>query len=71
MTLADLVREIARYHDAHILIADSRIASLTISGVFEVKELEPVLQALQVSLDLELVTLNENTFQLIKAPASI
>jgi transmembrane sensor len=71
MTLTDLVREIARYHDAHILIADNNIAALTISGVFKLEELEPILQALQISLDLELVTLNDYTFQLIKNPSNI
>ena len=71
MTLTNLVREIARYHDAHILIADSNIAALTITGVFKLEELEPILQALQISLGLELVTLNDYTFQLIKNPSNI
>jgi transmembrane sensor len=71
MTLTNLVQEIARYHDAHILIADNNIAALTISGVFKLEELEPILQALQISLDLELVTLNDYTFQLIKTPSNI
>ena len=59
MTLSHLVQEIERYHDTHILIADKDIAALTISGVFELEELELILQALQVSLDLELVAVVE------------
>ena len=71
MTLAELAGEIERYHDTHILIADSSIATLTISGVFQLKELGPILQALQLSLNLDVITLDDKTLQLIKSPAKI
>ena len=69
MTLAEFVRQIERYHDTHILISDSSIATMTISGVFKLNELDPTLQALQLSLGLQVISLNDNTLHLIK-PAS-
>ncbi|MBE9539585.1 MAG: FecR family protein [Proteobacteria bacterium] len=69
MTLFEFVRQIERYHDTHILISDSSIAAMTISGVFPLDELGPILQALQLSLGLQVLSLNDNTLQLIK-PAS-
>jgi len=71
MTLTDLVRQIERYHDTHILITDISIATLTISGVFALKELDPILQALQLSLGLAILPVDDKTVQLIKAPAKI
>jgi transmembrane sensor len=71
LTLAELVKEIERYHDIHILIADSNIATLTISGVFALKELDPILQALQLSLNLEVIAVDDKTLQLISSPAKI
>jgi transmembrane sensor len=71
MTLMELAAQIERYHDIHILITDTSIATLTLSGVFPLNELEPVLQAVQVSLGLEVLTLDDKTLQLIKPPAKI
>jgi len=71
MPLAQLIREIERYHDTHILITVNSIAALTITGVFTLSELEPILQALQLSLGLEAVPVNDNTLQLIKPAATI
>ena len=70
MTLADLVGQIERYHDTHILITDSSIAALTITGVFPLHEIEPILQALQVSLGLQVVPLGDKTLQLIRPTAA-
>ena len=69
MTLFEFARQIERYHDTRILISDSSIAAMTISGVFPLDELDPILQALQLSLGLQVISLNDNTLQLIK-PAS-
>ena len=68
MTLTELVRQIERYHDTHILITDSSIATSTISGVFALSDIDPILQALQVSLGLSVVSIDDKTLQLIKAP---
>jgi len=68
MPLTELIRQIERYHDTHILIVDGNVAALTVSGIFELNELDPTLQALQLSLGLEIVELNSNTLQLLKPP---
>ncbi len=69
MTLTNFVRQIERYHDIHILITDSSIAAITISGVFTLNDLEPILQALQLSLGLEVIPVNDKILQLIKPPS--
>jgi len=71
MPLAQLIQEIERYHATHILITDSGIAALTITGVFSLSELEPILQALQVSLGIKAVPVNDNTLQLVRASEAI
>ncbi len=71
MTLTELVRQIERYHDTHILITDSSIATLTLSGVFALNDIGPILQALQLSLGLEVVSIGDKTLQLVRAPEKI
>jgi len=71
MTLAELIRQIERYHDIHILVTDASIATMTISGVFQLSELDPILQALQISLNIDSIPVDSKTLQLVKAPTSI
>jgi len=71
MTLFEFVRQIERYHDTHILIPDSSIAAMTISGVFPLDELDPILQALQLSLGLQVVPVDAKTLKLIKPLSQI
>lgn len=66
LPLVQLVGELARYHDSTILIGDRDVASLSVSGVFDLDHPESVLQALERSFALEVVRLDDNTVQLLK-----
>ncbi|QIB65492.1 FecR family protein [Kineobactrum salinum] len=68
LPLTQLTRELARYHDTRILIGDRDTANLTVSGVFNLDHPDSVLQALERSLALKVVRLDERTVQLLKAP---
>lgn len=68
MSLHDLAREIERYHDTHILIADRDLAALSVSGVFRLDQPDTMLQAVALSLDLQIKPLDEHSVQLLKAP---
>ena len=68
MPLMELVAQIERYHDTHILISDASIATLTVSGVFRLSELEPMLQALQLSLGLQATPVGRNSIALTRSP---
>lgn len=66
-SVAQLTRELARYHDTRILIGDRAVADLTVSGVFNLDHPDSVLLALERSLALQVVRLDERTVQLLKA----
>lgn len=66
MSLSALTKEIERYHDVHIILTDTRVASLTLSGVFAIADLDPILEAVQLTLGLEMVSIDANTLQLLK-----
>lgn len=66
MPLLELTRELARYSDTRIVIRDRDVARLTVSGVFNVDHPDSVLQALERSLQLQVVRLDDNTVQLLK-----
>jgi transmembrane sensor len=66
MSLSALTKEIERYHDVHIILTDARVASLTLSGVFAIADLDPILEAVQLTLGLEMVSIDANTLQLLK-----
>ncbi|MBT4522395.1 MAG: FecR family protein [Halieaceae bacterium] len=68
MPLPELVAQIERYNGTHILITDSNVAALTVSGVFELNQPRAILDALELSLDLKVVTLDPQTLQLLKSP---
>ena len=71
MPLVALITQIERYHDIHILLSDPSIATLSVSGVFILSELDPILQALQVSLGLQATPVGGNSIALTRAPEAI
>ncbi|MEQ9463713.1 MAG: FecR domain-containing protein [Haliea sp.] len=66
MPLLELTRELARYTDTRIVIRDRDVADLTVSGVFNLDHPASVLQAVELSLQLQVVQLDEGTVQLLK-----
>ena len=68
ISLRELASEIERYHDKRILIADRDLAALSVSGVFRLDNPETILQAVALSLDLQVKPLDERSVQLLKAP---
>jgi transmembrane sensor len=68
MPLVELITQIERYHDTHILISDPSIATLNVSGVFILSELDPILQALQISLGLHATPIGGNSIALSRSP---
>ena len=67
MKLPELVAQLERYRDTRILISDSDIAALTISGVFELDQPDSILRALELIHGLEVVELGPKTVQLLKS----
>lgn len=67
MTIRDLVEQLQRYRKTRILVSDRDIAAMTISGVFELDQPDSILRALELSLNLQVVELGEDTLQLLKA----
>ena len=68
LTLAELASELARYSDTRILISEREVANLTVSGVFSLDHPDTVIQALERSLGLRVVRLNNGSVQLLKSP---
>lgn len=68
MPLVELITQIERYHDTHILVSDTSIATLTVSGVFTLSELDPILLALQLSLGLQVTPVGHNSVSLTRLP---
>lgn len=68
MRLYDLARELQRYDDRRILFGDRSIASMRVSGVFPLDQPDALLQAVSRALDLQVVELDSNAVQLLKAP---
>ncbi len=68
MPLVELITQIERYHDIHILVSDPSIATLSVSGAFKLSELDPILQALQLSLGLKTTAVGANSIALTPAP---
>ncbi|MDD5329391.1 MAG: FecR family protein [Sulfuricella sp.] len=52
-SLRDVVRELGRYHDRKIVIADSNLNTLKVSGVFNASDLDGLLWALQQVLPIK------------------
>ncbi len=66
MPLLELTRELARYTETRIVIRDRDVARLTVSGVFNLDHPDSVLQAVERSLQLQVVRLDDSTVQLLK-----
>ncbi|MEP1471251.1 MAG: FecR domain-containing protein [Halieaceae bacterium] len=67
MRLYDLIQELQRYDDRRVVLGDRSIASLKVSGVFPLDQPEALLQAVSRALELQLVELDGNVVQLLKA----
>lgn len=67
MPLVELAAELERYHDQHFLITDPQLATVPVSGVFQLNHLSTVLGALERSLDIQVTRLDEHTLQLLPA----
>jgi transmembrane sensor len=68
MKLATLVRELSRYHSTQILIPDPEVAQMTVSGVFELSDPDTTLRAIEHSLAVRSISLEDGSVQLLKAP---
>lgn len=68
MRLYDLAMELERYDERRILFGDRSIASMRVSGVFPLDQPDALLQAVSRALNLQVVELDRNAVQLLKAP---
>lgn len=68
MSLYDLIEQLKRYDDRRIVFGDRGVASLRVSGVFPLDQPDALLNAVSLALDLQLVQLDGNVVQLLKAP---
>ena len=68
MSLATLVEELSRYHPTEIFIAEPALGSTSISGVFLLDDLDGILLALEHTVGVRGVHLEDGSIQLIRAP---
>ncbi|PCI44617.1 MAG: hypothetical protein COB49_10910 [Alphaproteobacteria bacterium] len=62
-SLVYVINEVSRYTDTKIVLA-AEIEELRIGGLFKIGEIEALLNALEVSFDLQATRMDENTFYL-------
>ena len=67
-TLPEAVEDVSRYTDIQIEIADPRLANVRIGGYFKIGEVEPMLQALEVSFGVKVERLDAKHIRLTAAP---
>ena len=67
LPLHELVHQIERYSDVHILLGDRELAMLSVSGVFRVDQPQVILAALERSLDVRVIQVDDSTVQLLKS----
>jgi len=67
LPLHELIHQIERYSDVKILLGDRGLASLSISGVFRIDQPEIILAALERSLDVRVIQVDDSTVQLLKS----
>jgi len=67
MPLPELIAQLQRYHNTRILLADPDLAVRTVSGVFKVDKPDALLDALAISLDLQVQRIDDSTVQLLNA----
>lgn len=63
-SLVYVINEISRYTDTKIILADTELEELRIGGLFKIGEIEALLNALEVSFDLQAIQQDENTIYL-------
>ncbi len=68
MALGELVNELSRYHPNRIFIAEPDLTQTTVSGVFQLEDLDSILLALEHTVGVRSVTLDDGSVQLIRAP---
>jgi transmembrane sensor len=68
MPLGELVSELSRYHPNNIFIAEPDLTQTTVSGVFLLEDLDSILLALEHTVGVRSVTLDDGSVQLIRAP---
>lgn len=66
MPLSELVQEIGRYHDLNILIAEPELAQTLVSGVFPLDNADAILAALEHSIGIIAMELEDHSILLIK-----
>ncbi|RLQ22164.1 DUF4880 domain-containing protein [Seongchinamella sediminis] len=67
MPLPQLVAQLQRYSDTRIFISDPALLNRTVSGVFELDNPETSLEALAISMGLEIRPLSDSAVRLLKA----
>lgn len=67
-TLPEAVADVSRYTDVQIEIADPRLDDVRIGGYFKIGEVEPMLQALEVSFGVKVDRLDARHIRLTVAP---
>jgi transmembrane sensor len=67
LPLHELIHQIERYSDVHILLGSRDLAMLSVSGVFRVDQPDLILAALERSLNLRVLPIDDTTVQLLKA----
>lgn len=68
MPLGALVSELSRYHPNQIFIAEPDLTQITVSGVFQLEDLDSILLALEHTVGVRSVVLDDGSVQLIRAP---
>ncbi len=68
MSLGELVEELSRYHPTEIFIAEPGLTETTVSGVFRLDDLDGILLALEHTVGVRGVALEDGSIQLISAP---
>ncbi len=68
MSLRELALELSRYHPHRIVITDPAVAQLTVSGAFRLENPDAILSALEHSVGVRRVELDDGSIQLIRAP---
>ncbi len=68
MPLGALVIELSRYHPNRIFIAEPDLTQTSVSGVFQLEDLDSILLALEHTVGVRSVTLDDGSIQLIRAP---
>lgn len=64
-TLEEVVREVSRYWDGKVIIADAELKELRITGTFATNRIPELLQTLEKAAPIRVVTRDDNEVQLV------